>query len=344
MGPSIVSRSFASLVVSLVLVTLGCSSSGKNKDGSVKTAEGGSNAGGDTRVPDVAMMPPTPDAGPTGAGGSGGAGGGGPPPADAAPPADARTPDVAAPAERPPADAAPPRPDTAPDRTPDTTPDTGGGQADAPADAPPPSPDATPDTTADSGPCAGLAEGAECNDGNPCTMADTCKAGVCAGVALVCAAQDSCHDVGVCDPATGMCSNPAKADGATCDDGNLCTTGDTCKAGTCSGGVAVVCNAPNMCTTASCDPKNGMCVVANKPDGSLCSDNNMCTTIDRCVNGACTGSQPLNCPPPASPCMNAACNPATGCGSTPKPIGTPCTCGLECIGVCNALGNCVQPA
>jgi len=36
---------------------------------------------------------------------------------------------------------------------------------------------------------------------------------------------DACHDAGVCDPSTGMCSNPAKPDNSPCDDGDLCTQG-----------------------------------------------------------------------------------------------------------------------
>src|SRR5262249_17997731 len=53
-----------------------------------------------------------------------------------------------------------------------------------------------------------------CSDGNACNGAETCQAGSCtSGTAVVCTAQDSCHDVGTCDPQTGQCSNPAKADG-----------------------------------------------------------------------------------------------------------------------------------
>src|SRR5258705_418546 len=81
----------------------------------------------------------------------------------------------------------------------------------APAEGPAASADAPPDTSPDAGPCAGKAEGTTCDDGNPCTMADACKAGVCAGVAIICQAQDACHDTGTCNPTTGACSNPAKA-------------------------------------------------------------------------------------------------------------------------------------
>src|SRR5216684_665797 len=45
---------------------------------------------------------------------------------------------------------------------------------------------------------------------------------LCAGV--TCTASDQCHVAGTCDPATGMCSNPPKANGTACNDGNACTT------------------------------------------------------------------------------------------------------------------------
>src|SRR5262249_60623461 len=63
-----------------------------------------------------------------------------------------------------------------------------------------------------------------CSDGNACTLDDVCRAGVCtAGSATVRAALDLCRAPGVCDPASGMCSNPD----ISCDDGDPCTV-DAC--------------------------------------------------------------------------------------------------------------------
>src|SRR6476646_6608751 len=81
-------------------------------------------------------------------------------------------------------------------------------------------------------------DGSSCNDGNACTANDTCQSGICtAGTLVLCpAASDPCHDDGVCNPATGTCSNPAKANGTSCSNGDLCLTGQTCQSGVCSGG------------------------------------------------------------------------------------------------------------
>jgi uncharacterized repeat protein (TIGR01451 family) len=88
---------------------------------------------------------------------------------------------------------------------------------------------------------------ASCDDGNACTNGDVCGGGTChSGAPTVCSASDQCHDAGVCNPGSGVCSNPAKPNGTTCDDGNPTTSGDNCQAGVCAG---------SSCP-ASPDPKN----------------------------------------------------------------------------------------
>ncbi|MFO0591046.1 MAG: EGF domain-containing protein [Polyangiaceae bacterium] len=47
-----------------------------------------------------------------------------------------------------------------------------------------------------------------------------------------CPAADICHFAGVCNPASGVCTYPNKADGAMCSDNNVCTA-DACVAGVC---------------------------------------------------------------------------------------------------------------
>ncbi len=57
--------------------------------------------------------------------------------------------------------------------------------------------------------------GAACNDGDACTQTDACQAGTCTGGnPVTCAPLDQCHDAGTCNPATGTCTQPAKADGS----------------------------------------------------------------------------------------------------------------------------------
>jgi len=133
-------------------------------------------------------------------------------------------------------------------------------------------------------------DGLACNDANACTQTDGCQAGVCTGSnAIQCDATDPCR-VGVCDPATGLCSEVAKPTGAWCEDGNLCTTSDTCQLGACAGGSSVGCAAPNQCQLAgACVPASGECSYPPRADGLTCDDGDTCTAGDVCVAGACQG-------------------------------------------------------
>ncbi len=100
-----------------------------------------------------------------------------------------------------------------------------------------------------------------CNDGNACTLNDSCQAGVCSGGSpKTCIAVDACHVSGTCDPGTGACTSPAAPEGTPCDDGNGCTTSDGCQAGTCIGGSPVACAPIDSCHAAGvCDPGTGTC-------------------------------------------------------------------------------------
>ena len=175
-------------------------------------------------------------------------------------------------------------------------------------------------------------DGTSCNDGNPCTQTDTCVAGVCVGGnPKSCTASDQCHTAGTCNPATGTCSNPAKADGTACNDGNACTQTDTCVAGACVGGNPKSCAASDQChAVGTCNPANGTCSNPAAADGTACNDGNACTQTDTCVAGACVGGSPKSCS--ASDQCHAAgtCDPTTGTCSNPAVDGTSCNDGNAC--------------
>ncbi len=108
----------------------------------------------------------------------------------------------------------------------------------------------------------------------------------CANV--TCTALDACHVAGVCNPATGVCSNPNAAWGTACDDGDACTTSDSCQNGACVGSSPVVCSASDACHVAgSCDPATGTCSNPAAADGTACDDGDACTSTDTCQSGAC---------------------------------------------------------
>ncbi len=101
-----------------------------------------------------------------------------------------------------------------------------------------PAPDQCHDATCTEGVCGTTPlTGQACDDGDRCTVNDTCVAGACVAVVVICPPQDECHSA-ACDSASGDCVQTPLT-GAPCDDGNSCTVGSTCLNGACQGGTPV---------------------------------------------------------------------------------------------------------
>src|SRR5207253_1269363 len=92
-------------------------------------------------------------------------------------------------------------------------------------------------------------EGGICDDGNACTTAgtSTCHTGSCSGGTAIPGIDDgnTCTQ-DLCNTSTGQITHPPTNEGATCDDGTLCTAGDACHQGTCAG-TPVVCHPSDQC-------------------------------------------------------------------------------------------------
>jgi hypothetical protein len=256
--------------------------------------------------------------------------------------------------------------------------------------------DADPCTvdTCSSGVCGHgpAATGTSCSDGNLCNGLETCQAGTCRpGTTLNCSDTNPCT-TDTCDAASGCrrtnntnpcadegnrctddvcaggsCTHPAKANGASCSDGNACDGAEICQNGSCQNGLPPVCNDSNPCTNDSCNPTTG-CVFTNntatcgddgnfctadvcgggrcthppKAEGATCSDGLYCTIADSCRSGVCTGGVP-NCTAFATACKTAACDETRrACTTAPKPMGTSCADTNACNGeeTCRA-GSCM---
>lgn len=145
-----------------------------------------------------------------------------------------------------------------------------------------------------------------CDDGSECTTGDHCQAGLCAVTAFVgCDDGNPCTDDS-CDIEVG-CVHAANA--LPCDDGTVCTVGDTCAAGDCVSGVALVCDDSNLCTDDSCNAVQG-CIFAN--NSVNCDDDDLCTPFDKCDGGQCVGTGAVNCDD-ANGCTDDSCAPESGC-------------------------------
>jgi MYXO-CTERM domain-containing protein len=209
----------------------------------------------------------------------------------------------------------------------------------------------------------------DCDDGNPCTK-DSCDGGkgclheVLTGDACsdgdACTTNDKCGSDGLCKPGAqincddgevctsdsckdGNCLNTPKANTATCDDGNICTTGDKCTDGVCKGMNGTTpegCNDNNPCTIdAQPDCSLPICTHTPTTDttiacpaGDACHANGYCSGIDdKCVAGAekdCADT---------SDCTKDTCDPVTGCvytndASADCSDGDPCTENDVCVG------------
>lgn len=185
------------------------------------------------------------------------------------------------------------------------------------------------------------AKNSPCNDGNACSATDTCQAGACVGSAPVgCKPSDQCHDSGVCNTSTGICSKPNKQNGVQCDDGSPCTTGDACQNGNCTPAAGVICTAADSCHLAgTCDAASGKCTNPAKPNGSSCSDGQTCTSTDVCNNGACGGTK-LTCNDGIA-CTADSCSEKLG-GCTTDTSACPCKTSADCDdkNPCNGVESC----
>lgn len=173
-------------------------------------------------------------------------------------------------------------------------------------------------------------EGGTCDDLDPCTENDTCAGGTCAGTPKDCSGLDSTCTVGVCNGTTGDCEAQPINEGNTCDDGDLCTVLDACTSGVCAG-VAQDCSGlTDDCNVGVCNPGTGNCEAEPANEGGGCDDGDLCTTLDACTNGVCSGSA-LDCSSLDDQCMQGACNPSTGqCESVAANEGGSCSDGDLC--------------
>ena len=183
--------------------------------------------------------------------------------------------------------------------------------------------DANPctDDSCPAGLCVYVFNSDPCDDGSVCTVDDACAAGTCVGgPPLDCDDADVCTDDS-CDPIAGC----LYADNtAPCDDGDACTTVDTCAGGTCTGGPAPDCDDGNPCTDDACDPVLGCVHTANNDP---CDDGNACTTNDTCSAGMCVGGAAPDCDD-GNLCTDDSCDPVMGCVSVNN--ADPCDDGNAC--------------
>jgi hypothetical protein len=112
-----------------------------------------------------------------------------------------------------------------------------------------------------------IANGTNCDDGDPCTLDDVCSNSVCQP-----GTPKNCDDGNICTLETCFPYEPGGCKyweySPLCSDGNACTIGDRCSGGVCQSGAQMDCS-----------------------DGMVCTD-------DVCTAGVCSNLE--NCTPPAT--------------------------------------------
>ena len=137
----------------------------------------------------------------------------------------------------------------------------------------------------------------DCDDGIICTV-DTWNGAGCDHVP----AAGSCLIDGVCRDAGDLAVNPCQAcrpelsaaswsqvdEGTACNDGNLCTTADSCRGGLCEGD-AKTCDDQVSCTDDICDNVDGSC--RHTRNDASCGAGRYCDLTTGCTDGVCAAGE-----------------------------------------------------
>ena len=194
--------------------------------------------------------------------------------------------------------------------------------------------------------CLNKADGAACDDGNPCTESDTCQEYACTGAPVqdfpLCNSDDNVCTIEFCSPNTGQCEfanevNVCVAENADpcmswqcdatagcvvvevydyvpCDDGDACTAEDMCEKQSpflscCKGTGLPEIDDYNACTADSC--VDGVIEHTPIPDGGACVAVGVCPDDGMCQGGDCVATSASECNDGLE-CTADVCDPETG--------------------------------
>jgi len=176
-------------------------------------------------------------------------------------------------------------------------------------------------------------------NGAACVHDSECESGICSD--HVCCNRRCIEECMACDlpGSEGQCL-PAP-DGYFCPDFNKCDGMEVCQGGVCTESPDLDCDDNRVCTIDSCEPSIG-CIHEPVPDGTSCSDNDICNGVETCQSGVCRATGALDCDD-GDPCTFDSCHPVDGCQHTQAPDGTSCGDNNDCNGTEVCVSGVCQP-
>ncbi len=174
----------------------------------------------------------------------------------------------------------------------------------------------------------------DCTTSNPCSI-DRCVNNFCHHERKRdCCLQDldcgnhACYK-SFCDTFEHVCHTSPISNGTTCSSGDTCVVANVCNSGKCLG-KRLSCDVGNPCRTGTCKNGHG-CIYHNLPDGTPCSDNNLCTSSNTCYRGLCAIGTPKDCSHLDSVCSVGVCDVSSGeCVKMGIHEGESCDDGTRC--------------
>ncbi len=160
-----------------------------------------------------------------------------------------------------------------------------------------------------------LSNGISCDDGKFCTIGDACNNGTCGGSPNPCSntpGGGACTTP-ICDTSADHCTNQTLPNGTSCTDSQFCTVGDHCINGSCNGSPRDCSILTSACTTGSCSNVSQACISSPLSSTTTCSDNNLCTQNDHCLDGGCHSGTPVDCSHLTDRCHVGQCDPTGAC-------------------------------
>lgn len=163
---------------------------------------------------------------------------------------------------------------------------------------------------------------------------------------MACQGVSDCPDADSCQQwscVANVCVSHHTAAGTACDDGDRCTYGSVCGAGTCASGAPMCDTDEEACTIVYCNPSSGKCSTISNT--ALCDDGDACTWMERCVAGVCKAPGKGQTCDDGNACTVDSCDKVSG-GCSHKNTetgacddGSVCTSGEQC-----QAGACVHTA